>query len=47
MTSTRAEVPNRVRTTVFALVVPLLLLAAALAWAVAILPELPDPIATH
>ncbi|HOC14339.1 MAG TPA: DUF1648 domain-containing protein [Propionicimonas sp.] len=47
MTSRPAKVPNRVRTTVLALVVPLVLLAAALAWAVAMLPELPDQVATH
>ena len=47
MTSRPAKVPNRVRTTVLALAVPLVLLAAALAWAVAMLPELPDQVATH
>lgn len=47
MTLVPASVPNRVLTTLLALIVPFALLAHAIGWMVAMLPELPDPVATH
>lgn len=47
MNPAHSSVPNRARTTVLTLVVPLIMLAASVAWVISMLPALPDPVATH
>lgn len=47
MTTTRIPVPHRARMTVLALVAPLAVLMVALGVAIALLPQLPNPVATH
>jgi len=47
MTTPLPRVPGRARMTLLALGLPLAILLAAVAWAVSLLPRLPDPVATH